>query len=369
MTEELNNNYCVIMAGGIGSRFWPRSNKKLPKQFLDILGTGHTLLQTTYERFVRFIPKDHIFVVTNADYRDLVMEQLPGITAANVLCEPTYRNTAPAVTWAACHLRALNPDACMVVTPTDQCILDEERFAEAIGRGLDYVAHADRLLTVGIHADRPDTNFGYIQVDERLARDIYRVKSFTEKPEMEFAHFFVESGEFYWNSGLFLWNANVFLRTMLRIVPDPDLVPEVAELIDGKLPAEAFLANEQPYVNRFYATLPNMSLEYGVLERSECVDVLIGDFGWRDIGSWSTLYEMVPKDHEQNVVLDTRALLYDCRDNLVSVPDGHVVVLKDLEGYMVVEEHGVLIICRRDDAAAIRQFRNDVQVKMGEEYL
>ena len=156
---------------------------------------------------------------------------------------------------------------------------------------------------------------------------------------------------------------------MLRIVPDPDLVPEVAELIDGKLPAEAFLANEQPYVNRFYATLPNMSLEYGVLERSECVDVLIGDFGWRDIGSWSTLYEMVPKDHEQNVVLDTRALLYDCRDNLVSVPDGHVVVLKDLEGYMVVEEHGVLIICRRDDAAAIRQFRNDVQVKMGEEYL
>ena len=184
MTEELNNNYCVIMAGGIGSRFWPRSNKKLPKQFLDILGTGRTLLQTTYERFVRFIPKDHIFVVTNADYRDLVMEQLPGITAANVLCEPTYRNTAPAVTWAACHLRALNPDACMVVTPTDQCILDEERFAEAIGRGLDYVAHADRLLTVGIHADRPDTNFGYIQVDERLARDIYRVKSFTEKPEM-----------------------------------------------------------------------------------------------------------------------------------------------------------------------------------------
>lgn len=363
MTPDSKNNYCVIMAGGIGSRFWPRSTRKLPKQFIDILGTGRTLLQHTYDRFVRIIPRERIFVVTNAAYGDLVAEQLPDLPAENILKEPTYRNTAPAVAWAAYHLRLLNPDASMVVTPTDQCFLDEEAFTQAVVRGLDYVARVDHLLTVGIQATRPETKFGYIQVDEGLEPDIYRVKSFTEKPELEFAKFFVESGEFYWNSGVFMWNVNTLLEAMIRLVPD------IGSLIEEADALPAFWQNEQHYVELVYSSSPNISLEYGVLERSPNVDVLTGDFGWRDIGSWSTLYEMVPKDHAQNVVLETSAVMYNCRNNLVSLPEARVVLMKDLDGYLVTEKDGVLLICRRDDVAAIRQFRNDVQVKLGEELM
>lgn len=363
MTPDSKNHYCVIMAGGIGSRFWPRSTQKLPKQFIDILGMGCTLLQNTYDRFVRIIPREHIFVVTNAAYGDLVAEQLPGLPAENILKEPACRNTAPAVAWAAYHLRLLNPDACMVVTPTDQCFLDEEAFAQAVVRGLDYVSRVDHLLTVGIHATRPETKFGYIQVDEGLEPDIYRVKSFTEKPELEFAKFFVESGEFYWNSGVFMWSVRAILEAMARLVPD------IGSLIEEADASSDFRQNEQRYVDQVYSSAPNLSLDYGVLERSEHVDVLVGDFGWRDIGSWSTLYEMVPKDHAQNVVLETPALMYNCRNNLVSLPEARVVLMKDLDGYLVTEKDGVLMICRRDDAAAIRQFRNDVQMKLGEEYM
>lgn len=363
MTPNSKNNYCVIMAGGIGSRFWPRSCQKLPKQFLDFLGTGRTLLQNTYDRFAKIVPPEHIFVITHTDYGDIVARQLPALPQENILKEPANRNTAPAVAWAAYHLRALNPDACMVVTPTDQYIMKEGVFAEAILRGLDYVARVPHLLTVGIPAIYPDTNFGYIQVDEKLDCDIYRVKSFTEKPELEFAKFFVESGEFYWNSGLFLWHVDAILEAMKRLVPD------IGQLIAEADNAPSFLKYEQQYVNQVYGSSPNISLDYGVLEKSEHVDVLIGDFGWRDIGGWNTLYEMAPKDHAQNVVLGTRALMYNCKDNLVSLPGNRVVVMKDLDGYLVTEENGVLMICRRDDAAAVRQFRNDVQMKMGEEYL
>lgn len=363
MITNGKNNYCVIMAGGIGSRFWPRSNKRLPKQFIDFLGVGRTLLQTTYDRFVKIIPRENIFVVTNVDYADIVGRQLPELPQENILKEPANRNTAPAIAWAAYHLRALNPDACMVVTPTDQYILKEYEFAEAILRGLDYVSHVDHLLTVGIRATYPETNYGYIQADEELEPGIFRVKSFTEKPEREFAEFFVESGEFYWNSGLFLWNVNAILEAMTRLLPD------IAQLIEEANAAPSFLKYEQKYVDQVYSTAPNISLDYGVLERSEHVDVLIGDFGWRDIGSWSTLYEMAPKDHAQNVVLETHAVMHNCRNNLVSLPGNRVVAMKDLDGYLVVEENGVLLICRRDDVAAVRQLRNDAQMKMHDEYL
>lgn len=365
MIPDRRHNYCVIMAGGIGSRFWPKSNKKTPKQFLDFLGTAQTLLQTTFHRLTKIVPPEHIFIITNAGYAHLVMEQLPGIAPENILKEPTYRNTAPAVAWAAYHLRALDPQACMLVVPTDQCILDEEMFVASMLRGLDYVANTDHLLTVGIPVTRPDTNFGYIQVDDLLdeKRGIYCVKSFTEKPELEFARFFAESGEFYWNSGIFMWNVNAILTAMAHILPDIGLLIEEADA------SGSFLTYEQAYVEGVYSSAPNLSLDYGVLEKSEHVDVMVGDFGWRDIGSWSTLYDMAPKDHAQNVVLDTKALMYNCKNNLVSLPNNMAVVMKDLDGYLVTEENGVLVICRRDDTAAVRQFRNDVQVKLGDEFL
>lgn len=351
------------MAGGVGSRFWPRSNRKLPKQFLDILGTGRTLIQTTFDRFARFIATDHIYVVTNVLYADYVKEQLPQLPPENILLEPASRNTVPAVAWAAYHLKAINPQACMVVTPTDQYILKEDEFERDILRGLKYVGHHNRLLTVGIQATRPETRYGYIQVDEPIEKDIYKVKSFTEKPELEFACSFVESGEFYWNSGLFMWSVSAILEAMTRLIPD------IGSMIDEVNSPTAFLQFEQRYVDMFYASCPNISIDYGILEKSDSVDVLTCNFGWSDIGSWSSLYDMVPKDHNGNVVLATKSLMYDCNNNLVSLPSNRVVVMKNMEGFLVVEENGVLMICKREDAGSIRQFMNDVQVKLGEEYL
>lgn len=365
MTPDSTNNYCIIMAGGIGSRFWPRSSKKLPKQFIDFLGSGRTLLQTTYDRFVKIIPREHIYVVTNVSYGSIVEEQLPELPSENIFREPTYRNTVPAVAWVAYYLRSINPNACMVVTPTDQCILEEEDFAKSILRGLDYVSRVNHLLTVGIKATRPETTFGYIQVDEAVDVDIYRVKSFTEKPELDFAKFFVDSGEFYWNSGLFIWNVNTILSAMMKLIPD---IGDISSIIETDTSSGNFKDSKE-YVNKLYSLSPNISLEYGVLEKSEHVDVLIGNFGWYDIGCWNTLYEMAPKDHLQNVVIDTKAFMYNCKNNLVSLPKDRIVVMKDLDGYLVTEENGVLMICKRDDMAAVRQFRNDVQVKLGDDYL
>lgn len=363
MISDSKNNYCVIMAGGIGSRFWPRSNKKLPKQFIDFLGTGRTLIQTTFDRFLKIVPLDHIFVITNIHYGDIVKEQLPELLPENILMEPAYRNTAPPVAWAAYHIRALNPDACMVVTPTDQYILDEEEFAKDINKGLEYVSRVNHLLTIGAPAVGPETSFGYIQIDESIESNIYKVKSFTEKPELEFARFFVDSGEFYWNTGLFMWNVNTILDAMTKLIPD------IGSMIEEVNVSSAFLESEQKYVEMFYSSCPNISIDYGILEKSDHVDVLTCDFGWRDIGSWNTLYEMAPKDRDQNVILETKALMYDCKDNLISLPSNKVVVMKDMEGYLVTEKNGILVICKRNDAAAIRQFMNDIEVKLGDKYL
>ncbi len=360
MTDN-QNNYCVILAGGIGSRFWPRSNKNCPKQFIDFLKTGRTLLQMTFDRYVKIIPQEHILVVTNIAYVDLVKEQLPTLPHENILIEPTYRNTVPALTWAAYHLRALNPNACMVVSPTDQYITNEEVFANAIRTGLRYVSTVDRLLTVGVRPTRAETRYGYIQIKQQQEDSIYEVKSFTEKPESDFAHFFVESEEFFWNTGLFMWNVNAILAAMTKLVPDMKATVKAFEQIDAK----SFLASEELFVKTLYPICPNLSLDYSVLEKSDNVDVLIADFGWSEFGGWDTLYNMAPKDHNSNVVIDTHAFIYDCKNNLVILPNNRAVMIKGLEGYLVTEYDGILVICKKDDMAAIRQFRNDMEVKLG----
>ena len=267
-----NNNYCVIMAGGIGSRFWPYSRKNKPKQFLDFFGVGQTLLQQTFERYSKIVPSENIIVITNAEYEGLVKEQLPSLQANQILLEPARRNTAPCIAMASMHIHAINPEANMVVAPCDHLVLKEGEFIEAINKGLEFVAQSSQLLTLGIKPNRPETGYGYIQIDEEQGNNFYKVKTFVEKPQLEFAEVFVASDEFYWNSGIFLWNVNTILNAF------DTLMPEVCP----KIKSEDF------------ASCPSISIDYAIMEKAENVSVQLCNFGWADLGTWGALHESSP---------------------------------------------------------------------------
>lgn len=343
------NNYCVIMGGGIGSRFWPYSRKNLPKQFLDFFGTGQTMIQLTYNRYKRVVPEENIFIVTNELYKDLVKQQLPHVTDDRILLEPTRRNTAPCIAWACMHIQQINPEANIIVAPSDHLILKEAEFEEAITKGLEFVAKSPQLLTLGIKPSRPETGYGYIQIDGHEYDDFYKVKTFIEKPELEFARIFIESGEFYWNSGIFLWNVQTILQAFQNIMPE--ILHRVTQGEEG------------------FASCPNISIDYGIMEKADNVHVQLCNFGWADLGTWNSLYEAAPKDMNQNVCTHGKVLLYDCKDNMIAAPKGKLVVIQDLEGYLVADTENVLVICKKDDKNAIRKYVNDVQVKLGEDYI
>lgn len=357
-----NNNYCVIMGGGIGSRFWPFSRKSLPKQFLDFFGTGRSLLQQTFDRFRKVIPAEHILVVTNDLYADLVQEQLPELKPEQILLEPCRRNTAPCIAWASYHIRALCPDANIVVAPSDHLILKEEEFLEAVRKGLEFVSASEKLLTLGIKPNRPETGYGYIQIAEQAGENFYKVKTFTEKPELELAKVFVESGEFYWNSGLFLWNVNSIVKAV------ETLLPELASKLKQGLDLYG-TDREKQFINEYFPACPNVSIDYGVMEKADNVYVSLGDFGWSDLGTWGSLYDLTPKDREGNVVLKCNSLLYNCRNNVVAMPREKLVVIEGLEGYLVAESDNVLLICKKDEEHAIRKYVNDAQVKLGDKFI
>lgn len=343
------NNYCVIMGGGIGSRFWPYSRKNLPKQFLDFFGTGQSLIQQTYSRYSKVVPKENIFVITNIQYKDLVMQQLPELAEENILLEPTRRNTAPCIAWASLHIQKLNPKANVIVAPADHLILKEDEFVKALTKGLDFVATTPHLLTLGIKPNRPETGYGYIQIDEEKQGEFHKVKSFIEKPELEFAKVFIGSGEFYWNSGIFLWNVQTILEAFNTIMPE--ITHRVSQGEEG------------------FVSCPNISIDYGIMEKADNVCVQLCNFGWADLGTWESLHESSPKDIHQNVSINGHTLLYDCKNNMIAVPQNKLVVLHDLEGYLVADTDNVLLICKKDDEHAIRKYVNDVQVKLGEEFI
>ena len=344
-----SNNYCVIMAGGVGSRFWPYSRKSKPKQFLDFFGTGQTLLQQTYDRYSKIIPQDHIFVITNVQYEKLVKEQLPTLGDGQILLEPTRRNTAPCIAWASSHIQQLNPNANLIIAPSDHLILKEDRFIEAIGKGLEFVASSPQLLTLGIKPNRPETGYGYIQITDNKEGDFYKVKTFIEKPQREFAEVFVASDEFYWNSGIFLWNVNTILQAFQTYMPE--VCTKV--LTDGK----------------DFDSCPNISIDYGIMEKAENVYVQLCDFGWADLGTWGALHEASPKDTNKNVIINGYTLLYDCKDNIIAMPEGKLAVLQGLDDYLIADNDNVLLICKKDDESIIRRYVNDVQVKLGDEYV
>ncbi len=350
------------MGGGIGSRFWPFSRKTLPKQFLDFFGTGRSLLQQTFDRFNKVIPTENIFIVTNAMYADLVAEQLPELAKEQILLEPARRNTAPCIAWASYHIRALNPNANIVVAPSDHLILKEGEFLEAVANGLNFVGQSDILLTLGIKPNRPETGYGYIQIADKEDENFYKVKAFTEKPELELAKVFVESGEFYWNSGLFMWNVNTIINACETLLPEL-----AAKLAPGKdvygTPAE------KAFIEENFPACPNVSIDFGVMEHAANVYVSLGDFGWSDLGTWGSLYDLSEKDVQGNATLKCHSLLYNSTNNMVVLPKGKLAVIDGLDGYLVAESDNVLLICKKDEEHAIRKYVNDTQIKLGEDYI
>ncbi len=354
------------MAGGIGSRFWPLSRKSMPKQFLDILGTGRTLLQQAFDRFSTIIPPENFYVVTSVDYTSLVLEQLPALSPAQVLSEPLRRNTAPCMAYAANKIKAVNPNANLIVAPSDHLILRKEEFIRQVTKGLEFVASTKALLTFGILPSRPETGYGYIQTGDKAGDEypdnLYYVKTFTEKPDLKMAEIFLESGEFFWNSGIFLWS----LPTILTALETH--LPEVASLFaQGEHLYNT--PDETAFIKKIYSECMGISIDYGIMEKSDNVYVLTADFGWSDLGTWGSLYENQEKDEQENVITGPDVLVYNSNNCIINIPDHKVAVIEGLDGYIVVESNDILLVCRRDNEQQIRQFVNDVLIRKGPDYV
>ncbi len=360
------NNYCVIMAGGIGSRFWPLSRTARPKQFLDILGTGSTLLQQTFDRFKKICLPENIYIVTNEDYKDLVLEQLHEVKPEQVLLEPQRRNTAPCIAYANYKILKKNPDANVIVAPSDHLILKEDIFLKDIKHGLEFVSHNNALLTLGIKPSRPDTGYGYIQVNNEVRvngnEDLKKVKTFTEKPNLEMAKFFVETGEFVWNSGIFIWSLRSILQAFDKHLPEVDTL--FKEGMD-----KYNTIDEHQFISNTYAECKNISIDYGIMENAENVYVLSTDVGWSDLGTWGSLYDHVDKDKDNNGINGENVISYNSKNCLVNVPNDKLVVLQGLDDYIVVESDGVLLVCKKEEEQQIRQIVNDVKLQKGENFI
>ena len=358
------NNYCVIMSGGVGSRFWPYSREAKPKQFLDIFATGRSLLQMTYDRFAKVIPKENFVIVTNAAYRDLILEQLPELKADQILLEPMRRNTAPCIGWATYHIQAKNPNANILVTPADHLILQEDIFDEAIRRSLDYVENHPQLVTLGIRPSRPETGYGYIQVSDIREDNFVQVKTFTEKPNREMAQVFYESGEFLWNSDMFAWNVQTIHAAFEEHLP---ALTSVLNEANGHYATP----REQELVSSLFPQCPNISIDYAVLEKAHNVMVLPVDFGWADLGTWGSLYELKKEEDEANVALHTEALFYEAKGNIVSM-DGEaseqLVVVQGIDDCIVAHSEGVLLICKRDQEQRIKEFIGQASLRYSKKF-
>lgn len=352
--------YIVIMAGGIGSRFWPYSRNKKPKQFLDILGTGRTLLQMTYDRFEGITDPDRFLIVTNKHYFDLVKTQLPDVDESHILTEPLRRNTANCIAYASYKIAQKDKDAKIIVTPADHLILKEANFLEKIGLALQASNEDDRLITIGIHPNRPETGYGYIQYIDNENELAKKVKTFTEKPNIKLAKAFVESGEFVWNSGMFVWKVESIIKAFEKYMP------EVAEAFEE---GEAYYNTEKEseFIIKAYSLVKNISIDYGIMEKSNEVYVILGDFGWSDLGSWGGLHEIRIKDENNNVV-EANALIYDSKSCFVKASPDKLLVVQGLENYLISDSDNVLLICQLDAEKKFKEFVSDARNK-GENFV
>lgn len=356
----MNKNYfCVIMAGGIGTRFWPASRTNAPKQFIDILGTGKTFLQMTVERFQKIIPYENILIVTGKKYKNLVLEQVPQIKENNILLEPFGKNTAPCIAFANARIKNINPNATIIVSPSDHLILQEDVFLKEIEKGLSFARDNEALLTMGIKPHRPNIGYGYIQVDTKKHggddfQNLFKVKTFTEKPTLELAKQFVSSGEFYWNSGMFIWNLKAIEKEFNKFLP------EVYQLFENHKDN----LNSETEIYEIYETVKSVSIDYGIMEKAKNVYVLCADFGWSDLGTWFSLYEIDKKDEDGNSIRVTQSSLYNTKNNIVfSKNQKKLYVLKDLENFILVDTDDVLLLVSKENEQSIKQIVSDLKLK------
>jgi mannose-1-phosphate guanylyltransferase len=360
----MNHNYYVaIMAGGIGSRFWPVSRTNLPKQFLDILGTGKTLIQWTFERFTSFVPKENIFVVTSGEYEDLVAEQLPEMPRENILCEPSRKNTAPCIAYISYKLAQKNPEACLVCAPADHLIMDQPVFEQTVRSAFDFVSNIKALVTLGIEPNHPNTGYGYIQYDQNsVASNVFKVKTFTEKPNLELAKTFIESGDFLWNAGIFVWQVKNIITAFEKFLPEMH---------------EVFIAENEYYntdkekeaIDRIYPQCTSISIDYGVMEKADNVYIIPSSFGWSDLGTWNSAYDNLEKDYYGNAVAGNNVVVIDARNCMVHAPKDKLHVLQGLEDFIVIDTQDVLLICKKDKEQDIKEYVAEVKRNKGEHYL
>jgi mannose-1-phosphate guanylyltransferase len=357
----MKNTYVLIMAGGVGSRFWPKSRNHFPKQFIDILGIGKSLLQLTYDRFLSICPVENIYILTNGEYASLIAEQLPQISKSNIISEPSRNNTAPCIAYASFKILDLNPDANIVVAPSDHLILKEGIFLNKIKEALAYTSEHDALLTLGISPSRPDTGYEYINCNQLSVNGIHKVKAFLEKPDLEKAKKFVSDGNYLWNAGIFIWSASSILASLKLHVP------EVYSLFEtGKAAYNTIM--ESDFIAENYSLAPNISIDYAVMEKAENVYTIPCEFGWSDLGTWASLYEVLDKDENNNVFHGHNVSMEDTTNCMIQLPKEKVAVIKGLQNYIVVDDGKVLLIYPKENEQEIKEVSKNIVALCGSSF-
>ncbi|MES1221778.1 MAG: mannose-1-phosphate guanylyltransferase [Bacteroidota bacterium] len=357
------HNYVAIMAGGIGSRFWPMSRTSYPKQFLDILHTGRTLIQQTFDRYNKIVPAENIFIVTSTEYTDIVKKQLPELSEKNILSEPSRKNTAPCIAYVSFKLLQKDPEASLIVAPADHLILEVDEFVKTATKALKFVNNLNALVTLGIKPTYPNTGYGYIQHDSlQVAEDVYKVKIFTEKPNKELAKTFIASGDFLWNAGIFFWKIKNIITAFEKHLP------EIYEVFAGE--KDKFnTPGETKAIEQIYPLCTSISIDFGVLEKANNVYVIPASFGWSDLGTWNSAWENMNKDYLGNAVAGKKVMVVDATKSVIHVPDNKLVVLQGLDDFIVVDTKDVLLICKKDKEQEIKEYVAEVKRNMGESYL
>ena len=357
------NNYVAIMAGGIGSRFWPLSRTDFPKQFLDILNTGRTLIQATYDRFTLFVPAENIYIVTTNQYKDIVAQQLPDLNIDNILCEPSRKNTAPCIAYVSYKLYQLNPEANLICAPADHIILDPHTFKTTCLQALHFTANIKALVTLGIKPTHPNTGYGYIQYDqEAVSENVFRVKTFTEKPDKELARTFISSGDFLWNAGIFVWQVKNIIKAF------ESFLPEMHDVFDAEK-TNFFTQNEKAAIERIYPQCVNISIDYGVMEKADNVYIIPSSFGWSDLGTWASAYDNLEKDYLENAATGDNVMIIDATNNIVHADNGKLVLIQGLDDFIVVDTQDVLLICKKDREQEIKEYVAEVKRNKGDKYI
>ncbi|HSU50009.1 MAG TPA: mannose-1-phosphate guanylyltransferase [Segetibacter sp.] len=358
------NNYVAIIAGGIGSRFWPKSRVGYPKQFLDILNTGKTLIQQTFERFERFVPKENIFVVTSSEYDEIVKQQLPQMPAENVVSEPSRKNTAPCIAYISFKIANIDPQATLIIAPADHLILDSEGFEQTCQKAIEFVDKNDALVTLGIKPTYPNTGYGYIQYEtESVVEDsIFKVKTFTEKPNLELAKTFLASGDFLWNAGIFIWKAEVIIKRFE--MHEPELHDIFASERHHLNTDEEKLA-----IERMYPQCSSISIDYAVMEKADNVFVIPSSFGWSDLGTWTSAYDNLEKDYLGNAIAGDKVMVIDSTQCMISASHDKLLVLQGLHDFIIVDTEDALLICKKEKEQEIKEYVAEVKRNIGEKYL